>query len=61
MESRLLTLIKNLNEVAKCHKNHCQDENCGISLFMIKQVAQELSIKLNNEESLEVLHMKWPG
>lgn len=60
MDTNLLTIIKNLNKVAKFHADYCKDETCNIQLFLIKQAAKELSNKLNNEESLQVLHMNWP-
>ena len=61
MESRTLTLIKNLNTAAKCHKEHCQDSNCGISLYMIKEAAKLLSDYLNDTEMVEFIHMEWPS
>lgn len=62
MESRIMTLIKNLNQAAHCHKDDCHNEQCGVSLYLIKEAAKKLSEQLiNTEEQVEVVHMKWPS
>ena len=41
-------------ELAKHHKKHC-DGDCNISLWFLKNMAEELGIKFNDKEKQEFI------
>ena len=41
----------NVLNIVKHHKANCNDENCGVNLYLLKDMAQKLGIKFSERES----------
>jgi len=41
---------KNLIEIAKQHRFNCKTEDCGVSLYLLRMMAEDLHIKFTEEE-----------
>lgn len=47
-------LKRNIILMAKFHKEHCQEE-CGISLYLVRQLAEKAGIKFNDDEIINFI------
>jgi hypothetical protein len=40
----------NVIQLAKHHKKYCEGENCVISLYLLREMAEKLGIKFSEKE-----------
>lgn len=60
--SQALAEIINLRNASDCHKKDCQNQDCSVSLYLLRRTAQNLLSILNIEELPEATKLieEWP-
>lgn len=51
-EQRMDWIKRNLIELAKYHKDRCDDPNCGIQLYAVQEAINMLGIELSMEDRM---------